>query len=438
MKTTYTPNDRLFIVLSLMALVAVGCFVWDVFALIWLGMLILIGMLTVFDWAFLRQARMRLEGQTVDHQPTVQRPFRLSIFMQAEMPKIVRFSVEAIESDILRVEEIRPKVAVDSNNRVTAQWDITAKERGNYEWPGTVIGYRTPLGLVTRWQTLEPVPIKIFPKINANLQTLFNPSILLEQLGVKNNRNRRSDQVFESLRPYLIGDNYRHIDWKASARTSSLITRQFQMEQHHNILLCLDSSRLMGTLTEGISKLDWAIEACMHMAYLADYLKDNIGLVVFSSHVDKWVKPQRHSVEAFLNTVYDVKSTIVEADLNSVCANILATQKKRSLVIFLSDFIDASSMQPFLPSFSQLNRKHCGLFVGIDDPAYKRYLSAQELPDTSLDIARRIVAQDSMNRRENVLQQLRKLGLHAINSSPENLIQRTVNAYLEIKLAGAI
>jgi uncharacterized protein (DUF58 family) len=140
----------------------------------------------------------------------------------------------------------------------------------------------------------------VYPKLNISLQTLLNPKILLEQLGVKTNRFKRADQSFESLRPYLMGDNYRHIDWKASARSSHLITRQFEMENHHNILVCLDSSRLMGTLTEGISKLDWAIEASLYLAYVADYLKDNIGLVVFSNSVDMMVKPKRAPVDTFL------------------------------------------------------------------------------------------------------------------------------------------
>lgn len=434
---SWTPSGRLFLVLTGLGFAAVGCFLWDGLALLWISVLMILTGLVIWEMSILWHCRMETTGHRFNHQPTVQRPFMLILSLKAFVPKQVRFAIEAVESDIFRMENIQPGLSI-TEDEITAEWEMSPKERGNTEWPGAVIGYRTPLGLVTKWQTLPPLAVKVYPKLNHNLQTMLNPSMLLDQLGLKTQRFRRADQVFESLRPYQLGDNYRHIDWKASARSNSLITRIFQMEQHHNILVCLDSSRLMGTLTEGITKLDWAIEATLHLAYLADYLKDNIGLVVFSSGVDQWVKPHRHPVESFLGSVYDVRSKIVEADLNAVCANILAHQRKRSLVIFLSDFIDASSLQPFLPSFAHLNRKHCSLFIGIEDPAYRHHLGETATPKSAMDLAQRIVVHDSMTRREAVLQELRRRGLRAVTTPPENLVQRAVNAYLEIKMAGAI
>jgi uncharacterized protein (DUF58 family) len=433
----WTPSGRLFVILTVLGLAAIGCFLWDWLALLWMGSLLALTALLAWEWRSLHHCRLELNDARFNHQPTVQRPFRLILALSAVVPGRIRFAMEAIESDLFHLERLQPEIAM-TGAEITAAWELAAKDRGHIEWPGAVIGYRTLLGLLVKWQTLPPVPVKVYPKMNHSLQTLLNPNMLLEQLGLKTSRFRRADQVFESLRPYQLGDNYRHIDWKASARSNSLITRVFQMEQHHNILVCLDSSRLMGTLTEGISKLDWAIEASLHLAYLADYLKDRIGLMVFSSGVDQWVKPHKQPVEAFLGSVYDVKSQIVEADLNAVCANILAQQRKRSLVIFLSDFIDASSLQPALPAFSHLNRKHCSLFIGIEDPAYRHHLGESARMETAMDLTRRTVAQDSMNRRESVLQELRRMGLKAITTAPEDLVRRTVNAYLEIKATGSI
>lgn len=434
---SYTPTRRLFVLLSLLATAAVGCFVWDWMVLTWL---ISMGLLLAglgFDWFYLRQCGLRLEQAQPASQPTVQRPFRFTQVLAGGMPATVQFNVRAVESDTYALKDPRPEVAVEPS-RVTVAWEAVPKERGNHEWPGTLVYYRTPLGLLSRWQSLPPVPLKVYPRLNTDLHTLLDPKIMLEQMGVKTNKFRRADQVFESLRPYVLGDNYRHIDWKATARAGSLVSRQFDMEHHHNILVCLDSSRLMGTVTEGITKLDWAIEATLHLAYLAEHLHDRIGLAIFSNGIDRWIRPRAHAVETILNAAYDVKSRIVEADMGQICASVLATQKKRSLVIFLSDFIDASSMQPFLPSFGHLNRKHCSLFIGIEDPAYKRYLGPDASDATAEDIARRLVAQDSMNRRQVVLGQLRRMGLRAITVTPRNLVRRAMNAYLEIKMSGAI
>lgn len=433
----YTPTSRLFALLGGLALLAIGCFVWDWFALIWLVLLLIVGIVVIGECLLLKTCCMQMQEHHFSHQPTVQTPVTFYLQLVGVVKPSVQFTIQAMESDLLYLQEIQAKVTVE-DNVINVEWGVTPKERGNLEWAGTLISFKTPLQLVTKWQSLEPIQFRVYPKLNTTLQTLLNPALLLEHMGVKVQRYKRSDQLFESLRPYRTGDNYRHIDWKASARANSLVTRQFEMENHHNILVCLDSSRLMGTMTAGITKLDWAIEATLHLAYLADYLKDRIGLVLFSNQVNQWVKPQKTPVEAFLRSTYDVKSTIVESDFNQVCAQILATQKKRSLVIFLSDFIDPASMQAALPSFAQLNRKHCSLFIGIEDPAYKKLLGEQAEQDTMMDLSRRIVAQDSMNRREITLQKLRQMGLKAITTSPENLVERAMNAYLEIKLQGAI
>lgn len=435
--TSYTPTRTVFILLTLLAVLSVGCFVWDWAVLAWMAGIVGLALGLLYDWLQLRRARMTLEQSDPSSQPTVQRPFMFIQKFSASTPGTVKFTLSAVESDALYLADTAPEVTIDQE-QVTARWSVTPKERGNHEWPGGIARYRTPLGLLNAWQTFPAVPLKIYPRLNSSLQTLLDPKILLDQMGVKTNKFRRADQVFESLRPYILGDNYRHIDWKATARSGSLVSRQFEMEHHHNILICLDSSRLMGTVTEGITKLDWAIEATLHLAYLAEHLHDRIGLAIFSNGVDRWIRPRSHAVESFLNASYDVKSRIVEADMAQICASVLATQKKRSLVIFLSDFIDASSMQPYLSSFGHLNRKHCSLFIGIEDPAYKRYLGPDAAAETASDIARKLVAQDSMNRRQVVLNQLRQMGLKAITVTPENLVQRAMSAYLEVKMSGAI
>jgi uncharacterized protein (DUF58 family) len=381
---SYTPTKRFFALQGLLALLAIGCLMWDWFALIWLILQLALSILLMIDWLAMRQCRMTLASHDFSHQPTVQNPFTLRMMFMAEIPPKVRFSIHAVQSNQLRLERPAARVEMREDEtlgtQISACWVVTPRERGNLEWPGTLVSFITPFSLLRGWQTFPAIAFRVYPKLNMSLQTLLAPKVLMEQLGIKTNRFKRADQAFESLRPYAVGDNYRHIDWKASARSNHLITRQFEMEHHHNILVCIDSSRLMGTMTEGISKLDWAIEASLHLAYLANYLKDNIGLMVFSNSVDLMVKPKKSPVDSFLAHLYDTRAKVVEADFNQVCMQILATQKKRSLVIFLSDFIDMSSMQAYMPSFGHLNRKHCSLFVGIEDPAYKRHLDDHIIP----------------------------------------------------------
>jgi uncharacterized protein (DUF58 family) len=437
MKVTFAPTKRLFVFLSLLGVLALGCFLWDEVGLIWLTLMSILMVGVVSDAVLLGRSVMSLQKMRWDRQPTVQRPFTLTLEMKAICASLTRFSVEAIESDLLVPSKRNAHVEVLSSGKVLAVMELFPRRRGELRWPGANVQYRTVFNLVEKCQRLDSAWIPVYPKLTRDLQSQFNPELLMQQMGMKINRYRRADQDFESLRPYVIGDNYRHIDWKASARMRSWITRQFQVEHHHNILVCLDSSRLMGTLTEGISKLDWAIEASLHLAYLASRFGDRMGLLVFSNEIDRWVKPLNHPVEAFLSSIYNLECKVVEADFQKVCLSIMAAQKKRSLVIFLSDFLDASSLEPHLNAFGYLNRRHCSLFIGIEDPAYRNHLENFDA-ETVNAVAQKIVAQDSMKRRQAVLQQLQKMGLKSLTVNPENLVQRAMQAYMEIKLQGAI
>lgn len=435
---SYTPSFRLFLCLAFLVLLGLGCFFWEPTGLIWMGFLGLLSALMLVDFVLLFRCNATLKEARWNRQPVIEQMFSFTLELETRLCNAISLQMEAIDSDLLVSTESRALLENPGANRLLATWELFSRQRGNVEWPGANLRFRSPLGLINRWQRLSPVSIPIYPRINLDLRNQLNPKLLMEQLGLKINRHRRSEQDFESLRPYVTGDNYRHIDWKASARMQTLISRQFQVEHHHNILICLDRSRLMGTTTaEGVTKLDWAVEAALHLAYLAARFNDRIGLLVFSNEVERWVKPVSRPLEMFLQNLYDLRCKIVEADFQKACASVMTGQRKRSLVIFLSDFLDAGSLEPSLNTFKQLNRRHCTLFVGIEDPTYKKYLE-QERYHSALELVQRIVAQDSMHRRRVVLRQIRQMGLKALTVSPENLVQRLMDAYLEIKFQGAI
>ena len=433
----YIPSSRLFAALGILALLSAACFIWDWVIYLWLAGLLTLSVGIIFDIWQLSRSRISLLKTDWNHQPTMQQSFKWKLTMTLNLGKGLRLTLTNIENDIFIPTNPLAEIFWFPNNTINAYWDMLPTQRGQWTWPGTLARMTTPLMLFEKWQLMGKSKIPVYPRILTDSRYSLNPPFLMTMLGTKLNRFRRADQEFESLRPYLNGDNYRYIDWKASSRSTGLITRQYQMEQHHQILVCLDVSRMMGTLAEGYSKLDWSIEACLHLAYLSAYFKDQLGVLAFSNQVHEWVHPRQQSVSAILNAVYNLKAQTVEADFHNVCLNVLAHQKKRSLVIFLSDFLDAGSLEPSLAAFAQLNRKHCGLFVGVEDPALQAYLGTAK-SDTPIAVAKTMVAQDAMRNREVVLKQLQKQGLRAITVTPKNLVQRAMQAYLEIKSLGAI
>lgn len=434
----YTPARRLFLVLAGLVALGLVCFLWEWMAFPWLVLSTLTGLLLVADVFLLSRANAQVQTMQWDRQPTVQQPFLITLKLAVQHPPVLYFSVETISSDVLEPSKPYAHLEAGESGVVQASVEVFPRRRGAWVWPGVYVHFRSWIGFAAKRQHLMPGEIPVYPRIIRDVPGILNPNVLMDHLGLKINRYRWADQEFESLRPYVTGDNYRHIDWKASARLNNWIVRQFQVEHHHNILICLDSSRLMGTLTEGTSKLDWAIEATLHLAYLASRFGDRIGLLVFNNEVERWVKPLNRPVETFLRTVYNLECKIVEADFHKVCLAVMAAQKKRSLVIFLSDFLDASSLEPHLNAFGYLNQRHCSLFIGIEDPAYHRHLALDNGVESAKALVQKIVALDSMKRRHVVLQQLQQMGLRSLTVTPQNLVQQAMQAYMEIKLQGAI
>jgi len=428
------PSSRLFSLLGVLALLSPACFIWENAIYAWLVVLGLLLVGVIFDSWQLSRCHLTVVKTSWNHQPTMQQPFGWTLVLFGEA---ARLSITAVENDIFIPSKTLAELTVLPDGKIHAQWELLSLKRGQWTWPGALAKMTTSLSLIEKWQLLGETPLAVYPRILTDSRDSLNPPFLMTLTGTKLNRFRRADHEFESLRPYLIGDNYRHIDWKASSRSTGLITRQYQLEQHHQILVCLDVSRMMGTLAEGYSKLDWAIEACLHLAYLSAYFKDQMGVLAFSNHVHEWVRPRQQSIGAILNAVYNLKAETVEADFQDVCLNVLSRQKKRSLVIFLSDFLDAGSLEPAMGAFIQLNRKHCGLFVGVEDPALQAHLYTKEY-DFPLSVMKTMVAQDALRHRQVVLKQLQKQGLRAITVTPKNLVQQAMNAYLEIKSQGAI
>ncbi|MEZ4575424.1 MAG: hypothetical protein R2857_11000 [Vampirovibrionales bacterium] len=202
-------------------------------------------------------------------------------------------------------------------------------------------------------------------------------------------------------------------------------------------MVCLDKSRMMGTLSEGVRKIDWSIQAVLHLGMLAKRYDDRLGLVVFDEAIAQFSKPRPASVPRLLEQLVDVDCSLVEPNYPLLCTSILQTQRKRSLVIILSDFMDASSLEPSLPAFEQLNRRHCTLFIGVDDPVYHHYLHHPSL-DTPDAVVKHILAVEARQRRDRVIHQLRHRGLHALTATPQTLTEEAMKAYSTIKLEGAI
>ena len=160
--------------------------------------------------------------------------------------------------------------------------------------------------------------------------------------GLRRMRVRGQGREFESLREFVVGDEIRHISWAATARRGKVITRQYTVERSQNIVVLLDTGRLMTARIGKLSKLDHAVNATLSIGYVAAAGGDNVGLVAFSRRVVSYLPPRRgrDQINRLMEALYSLEPQMIEPSYKRAFSFFGANCKRRSLVVILTDLVD--------------------------------------------------------------------------------------------------
>lgn len=251
--------------------------------------------------------------------------------------------------------------------------------------------------------------------------------------GVKIDKHRGQGSEFESLREYRPGFDIRTIDWKASARKAKLVCREFRAEKNHDILLVLDSGHLMATEFNGLTKLDYAINAILLLSYMAVKSGDRVGFFSFSDQIQTFLRPgnDEQVVQRISNACNKIPYTFPGSNFTISLEYLLHQQKQRSLIIFFTDFVDSISAEIMKDYLHIISKRHLLLFVSIRDPFLDTSLdkSAQSL----LEMHRQVACHDMLNERLLLLKELRRQGIHCLDLFPDDISVPVLNQYINIR-----
>jgi uncharacterized protein (DUF58 family) len=255
----------------------------------------------------------------------------------------------------------------------------------------------------------------------------------LSLLGVRRTRRIGQDNEFERLRDYTPDDNYKHIDWRSTARRRKLTVRDFQTNQSQRLMFMLDCGRMMTNEAAGLSLLDHALNAMLMLSYVALTHGDSVGLICFSDEIHCYVPPTSglHQMNRLLHASFDRFPNLVESRYDQAFLYLASHCRKRSLVVLISNLIDevnANQVGQYLRSFVG---KHLPLGVLLRD---RRLFEAAEAPPMADDaLYRAAAAADILAWRHQVLTDLDTSGVLSLDVFPEDLTAPLVNSYLEIK-----
>jgi len=340
--------------------------------------------------------------------------------------------------------QLRDKAFVHENLKAGFQLDIDYEirptERGAYHFGDTQVFVQTPLKLLKRRVTLPTAcTVKVYPSfIQARKYSFLAINNRIEEVGVKKIRKLGVSHEFEQIREYVTGDDFRKINWKASARKGDLMVNQYQEERSQNVYCLVDKGRLMHMPFEGLSLIDYAINASLVMAGIASGRGDKAGLVTFSDKIGSFIMAQRKGTQMSLiaDALYDQETRLRETDYLRLYKNIKTRIKKRSLLILFTNFDSLVSLKRQVVYLRAMSRDHALCTVIFDNSEINQ--RADKPANTMKAAYDQTMAEKFQYEKRQIIKELTKHGIYTILTEPRDLTVNTINKYIELKARGAI
>jgi len=353
----------------------------------------------------------------------------------------------------LRVREVRPDILGGSQparpvrippRAATREVVPVVPLRRGREAAGTggfVLDSLGPLGLGRhRFRLPLPWDVVVYPPlVSVRLRASVAEALRRRHVGTKPIRQLGEGRLFESLREWVPGDDLRHIDWKATARRAKVITRQYEAERRQQVLLVLDTGRLMtADVAAGVARLDFAVQAALELAYAAAQHDDNVGIMTFADGVQHFVAPERgrSGVRRVLDVLAEVQPKLVEPDYPGAFRYLAARNRKRALTVLFTDVIDRFASDALVANVATLRPRHLPLAVTLRNPELDA--AATQRPATARDAFRKAAAEELLHAREEALGHMRRAGVLVIDVTPQRAAQAVVAKYLDLKRRGTL
>lgn len=317
---------------------------------------------------------------------------------------------------------------------------FTPSSRGAFAFGDVGVRSFGPAGLAARAFLLPLASdVRVYPDITAvHAYSLLARRGALHEIGVRAARLAGTGTDFESLHDYEAGDDYRAIDWKATARRGKPVVRRFQAERSQTVVLAIDAGRLMTAQVGHLSKLDRSVNAALLLAYLATRTEDNVGLLVFGRDVHAYLPPRKGHRQflAVLEALYAIEGRVEEPDYAGALRHLATHLPRRSLVVLFTELVGAEVSRRLLKVLSNLASRHLPLVITQRNLEIESLASA--VPESALDAFRAAVAQDLLHDKAAAISLLRSRGSLVLDVVPEQLSVAAVNRYLEIKSRGRL
>jgi uncharacterized protein (DUF58 family) len=318
---------------------------------------------------------------------------------------------------------------------------VGGQARGETPLGAVALRVRSPFGLTVRTLRYRLTDrIAVAPSL-AGVRR-FRWLALHERLavaGIRDARRRGEGRSFARLRDYVAGDDPRHIDWKATARRGHPITREYTIEQSQTVYLLIDAGRSMTQLAGAFPRFEYALSSALVLADVAVHAGDLVGLMAFDDQLRALVPAQRGgaALQAIRTALGPLAPTMVEPDYASAFRALALRQRKRALLVMLTDVIDSRAARSLLAHLSRGAARHLAVVVALRN---ETVLAAAAIPEGKRagSFYAAAAAAELLAERAAALQRMRDAGVVVLDVAPDAMAAAVVSKYLELKARGAL
>lgn len=439
-KQLYITNFFFYLLIGIVVLFCCAFIFPVLYHAVWFVFLILLTFFAL-DILILFSASKGIEGKRTAPEKLSngdENPILITLKNYYTFPVHVKVIDEIPEQFQVRNFEIKRKIKNAAQDEF--QYYLRPTERGEYHFGCLNVYALSPLQLIAKRYRFDKDPmVPTYPSyIQLRKYDLIAFSNNLFQYGVKKIRRIGHTMEFEQIKEYVPGDDIRTLNWKATAKKNSLMVNQFQDEKSQNIYMAIDKGRVMKMPFNGMSLLDYAINATLVLSNVILKKQDKAGMFSFSKKVENRVVAEKRTsqMQKILESLYNVRTDFFESDYSRLYADIKKNINQRSLIILYTNFETMDGLHRQLPYLKGIAKNH--LLVVVFFQNTELYQITNKKADTIQDVYDKVIAEKFLFEKKLIVTELKKYGIHSVLTQPENLTLDTINKYLEIKARGIL
>lgn len=434
-------NNRFFFALFVVGICYILAFFFPIMLWIAHGFLVLIIIAFVVDYLLLFNPKNAVQAQRIlpeklsnGDENSIKIDIKNNYIFELKTKIIDEIPFQFQMRDFLIQKKIKP------NQSTFFQYILQPKERGEYSFGNLNIFAESPIGLVSKRFTFQKdAMLPSYPSFihlrKYELMALQNEFLLG---GIKKIRKLGHTMEFEQIKEYVPGDDIRTINWKATSKRNQLMVNQFQDEKSQRIYMLIDKGRTMQMPFNGLSLLDYSVNATMALSHIILKKSDRAGMMTFAKKTENKVAADNKSghLRKISEALYNINTNFFESDFSRLYHDVKYSIGQRSLILLFTNFETLDAVNRQMKYLRGIAKNHLLVVVFFKNSELQKLVNAN--PESMQGIYDEIIAEKFEFEKKLIIQELRKYGIYTVYTLPENLNIEVINKYLEIKARGIL